>query len=225
MKRFYELDLLRGVAIVMMVAFHFVFDLHNFFGVNAISTDSFFWTLEGRIAAILFIGLTGVLSVILSKEIDFKTILKKNTTRGLRLIAFAMLITLATYGFDSANTVWFGILHFLGVAIVFSTFFLRFRWANLIFGIVMIAAGEFPSPTFQSFDYYPPLPWFGVVLLGVWLGTLVYPKNRPLVGSLTSAPGRALAWIGKHSLAIYLIHQPILIAVLMLIFRQLPRLN
>ena len=114
--------------------------------------------------------------------------------------------------------------------------FLRSRWASLVAGIVVIGLGVYvnglksPSPWLlwlgvqqvgrYMVDFYPLLPWFGIALLGVFVGLTLYPGGTPrfALPDLTQrTPIRGLTFLGKHSLLIYLIHQPILFAILILV--------
>jgi uncharacterized membrane protein len=65
-------------------------------------------------------------------------------------------------------------------------------------------------------DYRPLLPWFGIVLIGLFFGNVVYGDgSRPAVmEDKAPVPARPLLPLGRNSLFIYLIHQPILIALL-----------
>ena len=85
-QRLWELDVLRGIAIFLMVVFHFVFDLRVFFGFEEINYLEGFWYYEGRVAAITFIVLVGVVSSLICKREDHEVALQKNSYRGLRLI-------------------------------------------------------------------------------------------------------------------------------------------
>jgi uncharacterized membrane protein len=129
------------------------------------------------------------------------------------------------------GVVAFGILHLIGVSIILAYPFLRLRFANLVLGALIFAAGLYimaRDPTSQSFwllpfgvvpegvmmpDYRPLLPWFGVVLIGLFFGNVVYGGGRRLTDK---APvlARPLLPLGRNSLFIYLIHQPIVVAVL-----------
>lgn len=69
-------------------------------------------------------------------------------------------------------------------------------------------------------DFFPLFPYFGLVLLGVAVGNLIYNKSGrgfalPDLSELT--PIRFLRFLGSHSLPIYMIHQPVLIAILLLL--------
>ncbi|MEI2736218.1 MAG: heparan-alpha-glucosaminide N-acetyltransferase domain-containing protein [Rhodoblastus sp.] len=98
-----------------------------------------------------------------------------------------------------------------------------FRWAHPCSCSFWTGAGWRPLalPTrYPAVDYFPLIPWFGVVLLGVWFGNWFYANNRRLIslpdwGNL--APIRGLRWLGRHSLPIYLVHQPLILLVLMLL--------
>ena len=131
------------------------------------------------------------------------------------------------------GVVAFGILHLIGVSIILAYPLLRYRFANLFLGLSLLAAGVYmrieglssQSPWLLPFgvvpenlvmpDYRPLLPWFGVVLLGVFAGNVVYGGGRrpaPFAGK--AAVARPLLPLGRNSLFIYLIHQPILIVLL-----------
>jgi uncharacterized membrane protein len=67
-------------------------------------------------------------------------------------------------------------------------------------------------------DYYPVLPWFGLALLGIFTGYSLYPqgvRRFSLPDGSAFPPFQALRFLGRHSLLIYVIHQPILIGLLM----------
>ena len=111
---------------------------------------------------------------------------------------------------------------------------MRLRLTNLVLGILIFAAGQYilaQEPYAQSIwllpfgvvpedmimpDYRPLLPWFGVVLIGLFFGNVVYGDDRRPTVSEEKAPllARPLLPLGRNSLPIYLIHQPIIIALL-----------
>ncbi len=79
--------------------------------------------------------------------------------------------------------------------------------------------GITPQP-YPAVDFFPLIPWFGVVLLGVFLGNLLYADNKrqfPLPAWGDFFPFNALEFMGRHSLVIYMIHQPIILLVLYLL--------
>ena len=230
--------MLRGWAIVLMVLYHFVFDL-DYFAVYDIDVSSSFWLAVARAAASLFLLLVG-LSLTLShsrarllgQEDRFRFRLLK---RSAWILGLALGITLVTYIFIGKGFIVFGVLHLIGLSLLLAYPFLRLHKANFIFGLLFILLGVylqtisvgFPwllwlglAPMdFYSVDYFPVFPWFGVILVGMGLGSLLYPgyRRRIPVPDLSLSPFvRFLAFLGHSSLAIYLVHQPVMIAIMYL---------
>jgi uncharacterized membrane protein len=218
-----------------MVVFHAVFDLRVVFGLTQINYHEGFWFYEGRVAAIIFIVLVGIVSSLICQREDSGTALRKNCYRGIRLIGLGAVVTLITLILAPENAIWFGILHFLGVAVLISIPMCRYKWVNIILAAVLFAAyypvknffttsylgiifGILP-PSFSSFDHYALIPWLGYVLIGIALGNWFYPEGLPLIKRPPTLPERWLLKAGKRSLWIYFIHQPLLIGALWLYFR------
>ena len=159
-------------------------------------------------------------------------------------IGWGMVITLVTGVYMEQWVVIIGILHLIGAATILSIPFLAFRPADtrlhvalyLGLGVALIALGSYLNrvpvtypwlvifglrpPTLFQFDYFPLLPWFGVCLLGVLAGQVLYPggvRRFELPAWGERAGIKQLSWLGRHSLAIYLIHQPILFGIFYLI--------
>lgn len=234
-KRFWELDALRGAAVLGMVAFHAVFDLNYFAGV-AIDVSSGFWWMLARAVATAFVLVSGAVLAISYGKISspgFKAAFAKFLPRSMRIFALAMLVTVATYLFLSGNgTIWFGILHFIAIGSLLALPFLGMSWQKqALAGILFIALGFVASSVivqtpylfwlglqpigFYTFDYFPLFPWLGVMLLGAAVGTNWYARRKPSLPP-QNALARSLAFLGRHSLATYFIHQPLLIGAIML---------
>ncbi len=220
--RIWELDFLRGAAILLMVIFHFIYDLNAFYQVP-IQYDQGLVYYIGKAAATLFIIIAGISS----------SLSRSNIKRGIKLLLWGMLITLATAITVPESNIIFGILHFLGASILLYPLFKQQKPVLLLFeGTVIILAGialdnitlssnwlaplGLPAENFVSADYYPLIPWFGLFLYGVAWGKILYHDKkslfyfRPRYGLLST--------LGKHSLLIYLIHQPVLLLFFYLIF-------
>ena len=233
--RFWEIDFLRGIAIIMMITFHFLFDL-NYFGNYGFNLHSGFWWLFARITAAIFIFLVGV-SLTLSysraiKEKEGDLYFLKYLYRGLKIFSWGLIITLITWVFIKQGLIIFGVLHFIGVAIILAYPFIRLRFLNLFLGILLIIFGiyltglrfDFPwliwlgfmPQNFYTFDYFPILPWFGLVLLGLFFGNLLYPEGKRSIKirEIKNPVTNLFCFLGRHSLLIYLIHQPVLVALL-----------
>ncbi|MCC7572233.1 MAG: DUF1624 domain-containing protein [Candidatus Methanofastidiosum sp.] len=234
--RFWEIDVLRGIAIIMMVLYHLSYDLY-FLGDFPIKIYSLSWTLFQRTTASLFLLLVGVsLTISYSKikgKYSKKVIFQRNLKRGLKIFLWGVLITLFTFVFLGNGIILFGILHLIGVSIIISYPLLDYKYKNLGLGLIIIMLGlylgkfTFDTPyllwlgfepqSFFSFDYFPLLPWYGIVLIGIFLGNLAYSNSKRrfnIPDFSNNLITRLLSFLGKHSLKIYLIHQPIIILLL-----------
>jgi uncharacterized membrane protein len=232
--RFWEVDAARGVAIIMMIVYHTTYDLDTLGGYDIQSTAGL-WDLFADITASLFLFLVGV-SLAISRVRTSLTgwkLFGKYLARGLRILAYAVVLTVVFLALG-IGVVAFGILHLIGVSIILAYPFLRLRFTNVVLGTLIFAAGQYimaQDPYSQSFwllpfgvvpenvimpDYRPLLPWFGVVLIGLFFGNVVYGDGRrpPVFKDKAPVLARPLLPLGKNSLFIYLIHQPIIVALL-----------
>lgn len=229
-KRLFEIDVLRGIAIIMMAVFHFMWDL-GYLGVINKDLYAGFWGIFQKTTAILFISLAG-LSLTLSYS---RTIRKfpeeypaKYLARGSRVFGYGLIITAISLIFFPKEFVFFGILHFIGLSIIIATPFIRFRWLNLALGLMALAFGfylqqftfSFPWLVWLGFmypvntlDLYTIFPWIGIVFLGMFFGNLLYPmgkrafriKSKGFLSACTSP----VQFLGRHSLPMYFAHLPV----------------
>lgn len=225
-KRIWEIDLLKGLALLLMIYYHLIYDLDVIYQAG-IDANSPFNTLTSQASGSLFIFTAGISSYLS----------RNNCLRALKILSLALLITIGTYLYNPALVITFGILHFLGTSILLGILLRNFHpILSLGLGVALILGtpwllAELPyfnhwlffslgiAPgTFPSSDYYPLLPWFGVFLLGKGVGAWLYKEKK----SLTNIPysNNIITMLGRHTLLIYLIHQPLLIAVLSLIMRK-----
>jgi len=231
-ERYWEIDIVRGIAVVTMIIFHAAFDL-NFFGVLPLNVSSGFLRMLAYLTASTFIFLVGLSFTIsyarASERLAGRDLTLKYVRRGLTIFGYGLVITAVTWFFLPNVYIVFGILHFIGVAILIAPLFARFGATNLILAsIACLVAGyatnAIPGPwpllwlgthpeSFASLDYVPLLPWFGLVLAGMAFGHLYYPDGRRGFVLTTREPRLAhpLSFLGRHSLLIYFLHQPILL--------------
>ncbi len=236
--RYWLVDVLRGIAIVTMVFYHFTWDL-NYFGKVHLNMLSGFWHYFAYSIATTFIFVMGVSLTLsyhrtLSKTGETRQF-KKFALRGLRIYGWGMLITLVTLIAIGDGFVIFGILHVIGASIIIAYPFLRHKWLSLAGGIIFILIGAIVkgivihSPWLlwagvgeygrYMVDYYPVFPWTGIALIGIFAGHVFYPNgeaNFKLPDFSRVPPFSWLIYLGKHSLTIYLLHQPLLFGGLVL---------
>ena len=235
--RFPEVDALRGCAVVMMLLYHMLFDL-VFFGNLKMNLFSPFWRGYVLSGASLFVGLAGLsLTLSFSRERKHRNVVpfSKYLKRGLLLLFYGMVITLVTYLVLPESYVRFGVLHCIGTSVILAYPFIPRPWLSLLGGLGSIVAGYFLSlkifpfsfllflglkpPRFSTLDYFPLFPWFGVVLLGIFAGNFLYPGGERgfTLPNIPAFPFRGLAFLGRHSLTIYLFHQPVILGLLFLL--------
>ena len=212
-----QLDFIRGLAIVLMVIFHVSFDLNNFHFINIDIYNGLFWKYFRYLILTLFIICVGTSLVLANKNgINFKESFKRFSI----LLALASLVSIASYFTFSNTWIYFGVLHFIAFASVFALAFLSFTWLNLFLGVSIITLYVFKlinmSWLYNSLqallnlpkyteDLVSFSPWFGVLLIGTFIakkGLYLFPINE---NKFT----RSLGYLGKRSLLIYLLHQPI----------------
>ena len=182
-----------------------------------------------------FILLSGiVLSISYSRNKQFSSFAK----RGLKLLALGTIITIATFVLLKEGFIVFGILHFFGLTSFLVFPFLKYVENSLIYlliGFLIIFGGVaiwntiyeninfiwlgLKPENFFTLDYFPLVPWFGVLLVGICLGKIFYPNGRRgfKIRLLKNKITDAISILGKNSLLVYFIHQPIIIFILFLI--------
>ena len=225
-------DVVRGVAIAGVVLFHLVWDM-AFLGLTSPTLATHpLWLAFGRALAGTFMFLVGVSLVLAARRgLD-----RRAFGRRLAILALAALaITLVTrFAFPEAF-VYFGILHAIAVASLVGLPLLRLAVPVVaLVGAAMLVLGNVLSlPLFDprwlawigfaaapapSNDFVPVFPWVGLTALGVAIARISLAQRwTDALPALDGMAGRALAILGRWSLSIYLIHQPLLLAILMLV--------
>ena len=232
--RFREIDVTRGIAILMMIVFHTVFDI-SFFMIAPVNVSTGFWRGFAMATACLFLLLVGVSLVVSHARsaayLSGFALIKKFLYRGAGIFSLGLLVTLVTWLYLHEGYIIFGILHLIGVSVIIALLFLRFGKYNILLGLLCIAAGFFIGSiqgpvwllplgivpaSFASVDYTPLIPWFGAVLVGTGVGEFLYSGGvrRFSMPHLPQLPVQVLAFLGRHSLVIYLVHQSVIILLL-----------
>jgi len=220
--RVWEIDFLRGIALLLMIYFHLIFDLKEIYNFNVDYTTGFN-AFTGRAAGTLFVLLAGVSC----------TFSRNNLKRGLKILALAILITLVTYFYNPDMIILFGVLHFLGISILLYSFLRKLDVISLaILGTVIFILGNpvknitldydylfifgLTSDKFVSADYYPLIPWLGIFIYGIVIGKLLYKEKKSIFSFNVkfNVERNIISWLGRHTLPIYMLHQPLLILLI-----------
>lgn len=227
--RIVALDMARAGALAAMAVFHFVFDLELFGFLAPGTTMQPGWRWLAYVTAGSFLFLVGVgLWLAHGQGIRWRGYGR----RLAMIVAAAGAITLVTWLAMPHAFIFFGILHSIAVASVLGLAVLRVPVAGLVvLGAAVIWLPQvarfdlFDAPGWwwtglqagrvQSVDYVPVFPWFGPVLFGIATGRAMSRAGawERLARWRAGPVARALAWPGRHSLAVYLLHQPVLIAL------------
>jgi len=240
-ERFIELDIWRGMAIVGMIVFHFFF-LLDYLKIQEVSYSEGAWLLLARLVQWSFLLLVGIglhlsyqkSSLQKKTKTDF---LLKSFRRGAIVFLCGFTITAGTLLVAPEAYVRFGILHLIGFSILALSFLAdrpkaSFWFAGAIYVLsfmvnsimvdqewLLVFGFRYP---FQALDYFPVFPWMAIPALGISLGSLFYPSYQSKIPiaptGMSSIFPRSLAFFGKHSLLIYMIHVPILIGIVAFFF-------
>lgn len=230
-KRIELIDFWRGIAIILMVLYHLLYDLKFIF-----NKDLQFFTIDGwypiqQWICWSFIFLSGF-SVVLSKN-SFKN--------GVKIFVAAIILSIVTTLFSPSLSIKFGVLHLIGSSMIIVSFIKRENYKYpLMFGIISFiiffliwyfglerlsffesfsSYNLFPlgfySDGFSSSDYFPILPWFFLFLTGFFIG--IYHQLQNGFFNKFEFNGGIISLIGRHSLKIYLLHQVVIMGVLYLL--------
>jgi len=232
--RFAVLDVARGLALAAMIVFHFAFDLDSL-GLAALDVGGDpRWRWFARLIAGSFLALSGMSLVIAhAKGMRWDAYFRRLAI----LAGAALLVTLATWYAMPREFIFFGILHSIAAASVIGLAFLLLPWpVTLISALLVLLAPDFIADPFfdapllrwlglstvtpATLDFEPAFPWLSPFLAGMALAQLALPrfaKSTAAAWRPRHAPGGAFAFAGRHSLAIYLIHQPVMFGALSLI--------
>ena len=242
-KRYLLIDGIRGLAVTSMVVFHFLYDVNIVYAKNPgwyaqahihIWQQSICWT---------FIFIAGFV---------WQLGQKNNFRRGIYLNLFGFAISLVTWAFIPTEAIWFGILNFIGCAVLLmiplhkvmckvppiigvTVSFISFvifknvqrgylgigemkllTMPEFLYRIKVLTPFGFPYPGFASSDYFPIFPWLFLFFTGYFFYTIF--EKQDLWKNIAYRKIFILSSIGKKTVWIYLVHQPICMLVCMLLF-------
>lgn len=240
--RHHLIDTLRGFALINMFVYHTLWSMANIFHYKISWFPSFYTYLWQQSGASLFIILSGFCWALS----------KKHLKRSLVVLSCALFIFICTYLFNEKNTITFGILSFIGTAMLIMlplakilryispycgfllSIVLFFTFKNITHGCIGFMSWQYtlppdlyannftafiglPPQSFHSADYFPLLPWIFMYTAGYFI---YYCVQKPISkNNIFKFNCKPLSLLGRHSLAAYLIHQPVIIALLWICFK------
>lgn len=230
-RRVPSLDQARGIAIVAMVAYHFCFDLRYFGLLRANFEYDLRWLTARTLILSSFLAIAGVSAVLTERALP-------GSRRWLRHVGViagaAVLVSAGSWLMFPQTWIWFGVLHGIAVSLVLAHPLVRRPRVAVLAGVAVIVLGltlhdaafdnrmlgwlGFMTAKPPTEDYVPLFPWTGVLLLGIAAGHFLARTRFAALRWLDRAP-KVLGRLGRHSLAVYLVHQPILIGALWLALR------
>jgi uncharacterized membrane protein len=253
-RRIIFIDELRGLCILLMVAYHGAYNLVYIFGLNIpIFHAPLLQNFAQPFVAGVFVAISGIVS----------RYSKSNIKRGMLVLGCGLAITAATYFFMPDMLILFGILHLLGVCMILfgilsygrdtkirpdhlpafsgvvilsllfaltygvprgylgfrdTAFF--FRLPEWLYSEIWLSPLGFLNRGFITVDYFPIIPWVFLFFAGTYLGAQFHAGGAPEF--FYRSRSRFLSATGKHTLIIYLLHQPVIYGVMLLLSRILP---
>lgn len=236
--RFDRLDALRGLAVVWMVGFHAAFDLDHFGFIDEDFRRDPLWTGQRIVIVSLFLFSVGLGQAL---ALDAGQPTRRFWRRWLQIAGCAALVSVGSWLMFPHSWIFFGVLH--AVAVMLPIVRLTAGWGAWLWvgGAVAIALPQLlASNLFDgealrwlglarrkpvTEDFVPLLPWIGVVWWGLASGQLLLRRVPQVLRGAMPRSAQALAAIGRRSLAIYMLHQPLLIGLIGLVAWHLGRLS
>ncbi len=233
------LDSLRGVAVLWMTAYHFAFDLNHFGWIHQDFHRAPVWTVQRTLILSLFLLCAGMGQALAAQHgLNWRQF----SRRWAQIAGCAVLVSLGSWFMFPNSWIYFGVLHGIAVMLLVCRFTGSWgRWLWLAGAVVLalwlvapaLHAQWQPMSVFDhkalswlglasakpfTEDYVPVLPWIAVMWWGMALGQWVVRRDG-FSGHLSTSVGlpQPLAWLGRRSLAWYVLHQPVLIGVLTLV--------
>jgi len=228
-KRLHYIDVTRGFAVLLMIIYHFFFDLNNFNYIQIDMNHDLFWLTFRAIIVTLFLTTMGMsLALTHAKGICWPCMKK----RTLYLGSASILVSIGSYIQFPESWIYFGILHFILFASWIGLLFVGRPWLSLITAVIILAgywtgllhtrplfellSQPLHLPVRYTEDMVNVFPWFAPVLIGIFIVAKGWHQIPHLKQSVISTK---LSFMGRHSLIIYLIHQPILFGLTLLAYK------
>lgn len=229
-KRYQFIDILRGIAVIGMIFYHIVF-LADFFQIINLNIEYSLWMLVlGNLVRILFFGLVGVSTYLISLKYDKRPYFIKQLGRANKILWAGILMTFATFLIFPQYTIYFGALHSIALGILLAGLFARYETLNFLLGVSLLTLNiilancsdlfyplsyvlGLSCTALPTFDYFPFLPWLGYIFLGQ-----SFAKELLRLGeNFKTNKFYLVEYCGRHALSLYILHIPLLYLIILLI--------
>ena len=234
--RFDSIDALRGLAIVWMTLFHLCFDLSYFGYLKQDFYNDPLWTWQRSAIVSLFLlcaGLGQAMAMVQPQDA------RRFWKRWAQVAGCALLVTAGSWFVFPKTFIYFGVLHGIALMLVIVRFTRglgRWMWlaGAIVIGLKFVAVeahAQWPALDFlntrpwswlglvnrkpRTEDFVPLVPWLGVMWWGMAAGQWLLRERRGVLNRQLSRAAAPLVWMGRWSLSWYMLHQPILFAVLL----------
>ena len=227
-KRYYEIDIIKSIAVILMVVFHFYY-IYYLIGKPLVNMDNKILVWSSIISHTLFIFLFGInLSLSYNKNENKSEYYEKQIKKSIIYLFIGTIISFVSYKLIPNKFIFFGIFQFFSLSILISQPFVTNEFTSII-GLVIFSLLNLLqknryknnlinniiglNTNFNSIDYFPFIPYFIYVLLGITVGHLVYKKGKRSIDLdyldkkvENSKLLQFLIYIGQNSLIIYVLH-------------------
>ena len=206
-KRITIFDTVRGFTMLSMAGFHACYDLAYLYGWDMPwFTETVFQDIWRASISWVFLFIAGWMC----------TLSRNNVKRALKYAAAALIVWIATTLASVDDSVNFGIIYCMAACLIL--FALTWGIPKAVYPLPYLAWLGFPSPCFVSGDYYPLFPFVFMYLTGFFAAQAAQASSLEAPAWAYANPIPALAVLGRHALPFYLLHQPVILGVLELVY-------
>lgn len=223
-----QIDMARGLALIAMMIYHLCFDLNYFGWIQIEQLRDPFWIWLRTLILSSFLLLAGIS---LHLRLQHQITSQRWWRRWAQVAAAALLVSAGSYAVFPQTYIYFGVLHFIALALLLAwplrqrlaqcpDFFLLglgavigcapYLWSNALFNPRSLNWLGFTTILPRTEDYVPLFPWLALILWGVILGRKLSNKPPRSLSRISAS----LSWLGQRSLLVYLLHQPLFMAIL-----------
>lgn len=243
-RRYNLIDAYRGFTILVMIGYHFSYDVFILYGKYPQWLSNPFGYVWQQFICISFILISGF-------SASFS---RSHLKRGILLNICGLIVTVVTMIASPQAVIYFGVLNLLGCSLLLLipakkfvndknwgyvaviSLFLFFLTRHIQSGYLGFGDFEliqmpmelytakaltplgFPYPGFFSSDYFPVIPWFFLFFTGYSCHYVLQMESMGKLRDVLSVRVPFLSWLGQKSLIIYLLHQPVLMGICVILF-------